>query len=36
VYGLVGTLVEPLREGEGVVLVEEDGVIRLDRELRLD
>lgn len=36
VYGLVGTVVDPLRECEGVLLVEEEGEVRLDREFRLE
>lgn len=36
VYGLVGAVIDPLRECEGVLLVEEGGSVRLDRELRLD
>jgi hypothetical protein len=36
VYGLAGIVVDPLRECEGVLLVEEDGEVRVDRELRLD
>jgi broad specificity phosphatase PhoE len=36
VYGLLGTVVDPLRECEGVLLVENGGALRLDRELRLE
>lgn len=36
VYGLVGTVVAPLQECEGVLLIEEGGSVRLDRELRLE
>jgi hypothetical protein len=36
VYGLVGTVLDPLRECEGVLLVEEDREVRLDRDLRLE
>lgn len=36
VYGLVGTVVDPLRECEGVLLVQEEGEVRLDREFRLE
>jgi broad specificity phosphatase PhoE len=36
VYGLVGTVVDPLRDCEGVLLAEDEGALRLDRELRLE
>ena len=35
VYGLTGTVVEPLRECEGVLLVDDEGDVRLGRELRV-
>jgi broad specificity phosphatase PhoE len=36
VYGLTGTIIEPLKECEGVLLVEDAGLVRLDRELRVE
>lgn len=36
VYGLTGTVVDPLRECEGVLLVDDEGEVRLDRELRVE
>jgi broad specificity phosphatase PhoE len=36
VFGLVGTVVDPLRECEGLLLVEEEEDVRLDREFRLE
>ena len=36
VYALAGTVIDPLRECEGVLLVEEGGEIHLDREFRLE
>jgi broad specificity phosphatase PhoE len=36
VYGLAGTVPEPLAECEGVLLVEDEGGIRLEREFRLE
>lgn len=36
VYGLVGAVLDPLRECEGVLLVEGEGAVRVDQELRLD
>jgi hypothetical protein len=35
IYGIVGAIVEPLKECEGVVLVGDQGDIRLDEEFRL-
>jgi broad specificity phosphatase PhoE len=35
VYGLLGTVLDPLKECEGVLLVEEESKIRLEQELRL-
>ncbi len=34
VYGLTGTVIEPLRACEGVLLTEEDGNVRVEREYR--
>ena len=36
VEGLTGTKVRPLKECEGIVVIEEDGEHRVDRELRID
>lgn len=35
VYGILGTVLDPLKECEGVVLVEEESKIRLEQEFRL-
>ena len=36
VHGLVGVVIDPLRECEGVLLVQEGEAVRLDGELRLE